>query len=94
MKYDLIIIKAWMGISDGDLSPRGTRMWNKCPPQAFVGIPTGEFFRHWDRFEELKPDGKLCVAIPRSNPWFRDDSVATRTWTWILQPRHILPLIT
>jgi hypothetical protein len=66
MKYDLIIIKAGMGIPDGDLSPRGTGMGKKCPPQSFVGIPTGEFFRRGDGFGELKPDGEFSVAIPTS----------------------------
>jgi hypothetical protein len=54
-----------MGISDGDLSPRGTRMGKKCPPQAFVGIPAGKFFGRGDGFGELKPDGEFPVAIPR-----------------------------
>jgi hypothetical protein len=53
-----------MGISDGDLSPRGTGMGKKCPPQAFVGIPVGKFFRRGDGFGELKPDGEFPVAIP------------------------------
>ena len=53
-----------MGIPDGDLSPRGTGMGKKCPPQAFVGIPAGKFFRRGDEFGELKPDGEFPVAIP------------------------------
>jgi hypothetical protein len=53
-----------MGIPDGDLSPRGTGMGKKCPPQAFVGIPMGKFFRRGDGFGELKPDGEFPVAIP------------------------------
>jgi hypothetical protein len=53
-----------MGIPDGDLSPRGTETGNKCPPQAFVGIPAGKFFRCGDEFGELKPDGEFPVAIP------------------------------
>jgi hypothetical protein len=53
-----------MGIPDGDLSPRGTGMGKKCPPQAFVGIPVGKFFRRGDGFGELKPDGEFPVAIP------------------------------
>jgi hypothetical protein len=52
-----------MGIPDGDLSSRGTRMGKKCPPQAFVGIPAGKFFRRGDGFG-LKPDGEFPVAIP------------------------------
>jgi hypothetical protein len=46
-----------MGIPDRDLSPRGPGMGKKCPPQAFVGIPARNFFRHGDRFGELKSDG-------------------------------------
>jgi hypothetical protein len=53
-----------MRIPDGDLSPRGTGIGKKCPPQAFVGIPAGKFFRRGDRFGELKPDGEFPVAIP------------------------------
>jgi hypothetical protein len=53
-----------MRIPDGDLSSRGTGMGKKCPPQAFVGIPAGKFFRHGDGFGELKPDGEFPVAIP------------------------------
>jgi hypothetical protein len=53
-----------MGIPDGDLSPRGTGMGKKCPPQAFVGIPAGKFFCRGDGFGELKPDGEFPVAIP------------------------------
>jgi hypothetical protein len=33
-----------MKIPDGDLSPRGTGMEKKCPPQEFMGIPAGIFF--------------------------------------------------
>jgi hypothetical protein len=54
-----------MGIPDGDLSPWGTGMGKKCPPQTFVGIPAGKFFRRGDGFGELKPDGEFPVAIPR-----------------------------
>jgi hypothetical protein len=54
-----------MGIPDGDLSPRGTGMGKKCPPQAFVGIPAGKFFRRGDGFGELKLDGEFPVAIPK-----------------------------
>jgi hypothetical protein len=57
-----------MGIPDGDLSPRGTGMGKKCPPQAFVGIPAGNFFCRGDGFEELKPDGEFPVAIPSCAP--------------------------
>jgi hypothetical protein len=53
-----------MGIPDGDLSPRGTGMGKKCPPQAFVGIPEGKIFCRGDGFGELKPDGEFPVAIP------------------------------
>jgi hypothetical protein len=63
MKYDLIIIYAGTGIPDGDLSPRVTGMRKKCPPQAFVGIPAGKFFRHGDGDGEPKPDGEFPVAI-------------------------------
>jgi hypothetical protein len=48
-----------------DLSPRGTGMGKKCPPQAFVGIPAGKFFRRGDGFRELKPDREFPVAIPK-----------------------------
>jgi hypothetical protein len=59
-----------MGIPDGDLSPRGTGMGKKCPPQAFVGIPAGKFFYRGDGFGELKPDGEFPVAIPTLEmPW-------------------------
>jgi hypothetical protein len=54
-----------MGIPDGDLSLRGTGIEKTCPPQAFVGIPTGKFFCRGDGFGELKPDGEFPVAIPR-----------------------------
>jgi hypothetical protein len=57
-----------MGIPDGDLSPLGTGMRKKCPPQAFVGIPAGKFFCRGDGFGELKPDGEFPVAIPIQNP--------------------------
>jgi hypothetical protein len=63
MKYDLIIIYAGTGIPDGDLSPRVTGMGKKCPPQAFVGIPAGKFFRRGDGDVEPKPDGEFPVAI-------------------------------
>jgi hypothetical protein len=53
-----------MEIPDEDLSPRGMRIGKKCPPQAFVGIPAGKFFRRGDGFGELKPDGEFPVAIP------------------------------
>jgi hypothetical protein len=56
-----------MGIPDGDLSPWGTGMGKKCPPQVFVGFPAGKFFRRGDGFGELKPDGKFPVAIPTLN---------------------------
>jgi hypothetical protein len=52
------------GDPDGDLSPRGTGMGKKCPPQAFAGIPAGKFFRRGDEFGELKPDREFPVAIP------------------------------
>jgi hypothetical protein len=39
-------------------------MGKKCPPQAFVGIPTEKFFRRGEGFGELKPDGEFPVAIP------------------------------
>ena len=54
-----------MGIPVGDLSPRGTGMGKKCSPQAFVGIPTGKFFRRGDGDGELFPGGEFPVAIPR-----------------------------
>jgi hypothetical protein len=63
MKYDLIIIYAGTGIPDGYLSPRVTGMGKKCPPQAFVGIPAGKFFRRGDGDGEPKPDGEFPVAI-------------------------------
>jgi hypothetical protein len=53
-----------MGIPVGDLSPRGTGMGKKCSPQAFVGIPTGKFFRRGDGDGELFPGGEFPVAIP------------------------------
>jgi hypothetical protein len=40
-------------------------MGNKCPPQTFVGIPAGNFFRREDGDGELKPDGEFPVAIPK-----------------------------
>jgi hypothetical protein len=55
------------GIPDGDLSPRGTGMGKKCPPQEFVGIPAGEFFCRGDGYGETKPDGEIPVAIPSRN---------------------------
>jgi hypothetical protein len=58
-----------MGIPDGELSPRGTGMGKKYPPQAFVGIPAGKFFCRGDGFGELKPDGEFPVAIPSSIGW-------------------------
>jgi hypothetical protein len=57
-----------MGIPVGDLSPRGTGMGKKCSPQAFVGIPTGKFFRRGDGDGELFPGGDFPVAIPTSHP--------------------------
>jgi hypothetical protein len=39
-------------------------MGKKCPPQAFVGIPVGKFFRREDGDVEPKPDGEFPVAIP------------------------------
>ena len=63
MKYDLIIIYAGTGIPDGDLSPRVTEMGKKCPPQTFVGIPAGKFFRRGDGDGKPKPDGEFPVAI-------------------------------
>jgi hypothetical protein len=60
-----------MGIPDRDLSPRGTGMGKKCPPQAFVGIPAGKFFCRGDGFGELKPDGEFPVAIPSLSPLLR-----------------------
>jgi hypothetical protein len=65
MKYDLIIIYAGTGIPDGDLSPRVTGMGKKCPPQVFVGIPAGKFFRRGDGDGKPKPDGEFPVAISR-----------------------------
>jgi hypothetical protein len=68
MKYDLIIIYAGTGIPDGDLSPRVTGMGKKCPPQAFVGIPAGKFFRRGDGDGKPKPDGEFPVAISTPEP--------------------------
>jgi hypothetical protein len=53
-----------MGIPVGDLSLRGTGMGKKCSPQAFVGIPAGNFFRRGDGYGELFPGGEFPVAIP------------------------------
>jgi hypothetical protein len=39
-------------------------MGKKCPPQAFVGIPAGKFFRRGDGDGEPKPDGEFPIAIP------------------------------
>jgi hypothetical protein len=39
-------------------------MGKKCPPQTFVGIPTGKIIRRGDGDGELKPDGEFPVAIP------------------------------
>lgn len=41
-------------------------MEKKCCPQEFMGIPTGNFVRRGDGDGELKPDGELSVAIPKS----------------------------
>jgi hypothetical protein len=65
-----------MGIPDGDLSPRGTGMGKKCPPQAFVGIPAGKFFRRGDGFGELKYDGEFPVAIPTIEAMNREKGVS------------------
>lgn len=35
--------------------------------QAFVGIPTGNFFRRGHGYGELNPDKEFLVVIPRSN---------------------------
>jgi hypothetical protein len=53
-----------MGISVGDLSPRGTGIGKKCSLQAFVGIPTRKFFRRGDGDGELFPGGEFSVVIP------------------------------
>jgi hypothetical protein len=50
----------------GDLSPRRTGM-RKGSPQAFVGIPMGNFFCRGDRHRELFPDGKFHVVIPSTS---------------------------
>jgi hypothetical protein len=50
-----------MGIPVGDLSPRGTGMGKKCSSQAFVGIPTGKFFRRGDGDVELFSDGNSSL---------------------------------
>jgi hypothetical protein len=68
-----------MGIPDGDLSPRGTGMGKKCPPQAFVGIPAGKFFCRGDGFGELKPDGEFPVAIPRRDTTQRHPGTPSTT---------------
>jgi hypothetical protein len=41
-----------------------TGLRKKCPPQAFVGILAGKFFRRGYEDGELKPDGEFLVAIP------------------------------
>jgi hypothetical protein len=56
-----------MGIPVGDLSPRGTGMEKKYSPQAFVGIPTGKFFRRGGGDGELFPGREFPVAIPMHN---------------------------
>jgi hypothetical protein len=38
----------------------------KITLQAFVGIPTGKFFRRVDENGKLKPDGEFTIAIPKS----------------------------
>jgi hypothetical protein len=38
-------------------------MGKKYPPQAFVEIPAGKFFRHGDRDGKLFPDVEFSVAI-------------------------------
>ena len=38
-------------------------MGKKYPPQAFVGIPAGDFFLRGDGDGELFPDGEFPIAI-------------------------------
>jgi hypothetical protein len=47
-----------------DLSPRGTGMGKKCPPQAFMGMPTGKNLRRRDEYGKLLPNGEFPIAIP------------------------------
>jgi hypothetical protein len=55
-----------MVIPVGDLSPRGTGMRKKCPPQAFVWIPMGIFFRRGDM--DVFLDGKFPLpSLTRSD---------------------------
>jgi hypothetical protein len=52
-------------------------MGKKYPPQAFVGISAGKFFRRGDGFGELKPDGEFPIDIPNhwSEIWIRKEQV-------------------
>jgi hypothetical protein len=67
-----------MGISVGDLSPRGMGMRKKYPPQMFVGILAGKFFRRGDRFGELKPDGEF--PLPSLKRKKRDGRMGGDHW--------------
>jgi hypothetical protein len=49
-------------------------MGKKCPPQAFVGIPAGKFFRCGDGDGEPKPDGEFPVAIPTDPQLLRKEA--------------------
>jgi hypothetical protein len=67
-----------MGIPTG-IYPRGKRGWGsrrgfipvgngdgeKCPPQAFVGIPAVKFFRRGDGFGELEPAYQIASRAPQ-----------------------------
>jgi hypothetical protein len=85
-----------MGIPVGDLSPRRTGIGKKCSPQAFVGIPTGKFFRRGDGDGELFPGGEFPVAIPTgschatsspSNPFPRVQ-LGAGAWQYRLRPKE------
>jgi hypothetical protein len=43
------------GDSIGDLSPWGTRMRNKCPPQVFVRITTKKQILHEEKMGSYSP---------------------------------------
>ena len=53
-------------------------MGKKCPPQAFVGIPAGKFFRRGDGDGEPKPDGEFPVAISTTDKHSRPRPSSTR----------------
>jgi hypothetical protein len=65
----MITIYAGMRISNGDLSPRGTGMGNKCPPQEFVGIAAENFFCRKDEDGEPKTRRGILRCHPYIYPY-------------------------